>query len=141
MGLGLKRSDLRAVAQAKLDDSLLLIENRRFSNAYYLSGYAIEIGLKACIAAQFVKDVIPDKAFVNEIYKHNLKGLVGVAGLTASLKAAQDEDQLLATNWALVAQWTPETRYEVIDSMSAQAMLSAIIDPNSGVFQWIKRFW
>jgi HEPN domain-containing protein len=82
MGLGYKRTDLRAMAQAKLDDAVLLLQNGRFSNAYYLAGYAVELALKACIAAQFVADVIPDKSLVNAIYRHTLKDLVGTAGLT-----------------------------------------------------------
>jgi hypothetical protein len=38
MGLGYKRTDLRAMAQAKLDDAILLLQHGRFSNAYYLAG-------------------------------------------------------------------------------------------------------
>jgi HEPN domain-containing protein len=141
MGLGLKRADLQAIAKSKLEDAILLVENKRFSSAYYLSGYAIEIGLKACIAKQFTADVIPDKNFVIEIYKHNLKQLVGVAGLTTALKQTEDRDQNFAANWALVAQWTPESRYEVTDPFTAQVMVAAINDANSGVFQWIKANW
>ena len=141
MGLGLKRADLQAIAESKLEDAILLLNNRRFSSAYYLSGYAIEIGLKACIAKQFTADVIPDKTFVNEIYKHNLKGLVGVAGLTTALKQTEDVDQNFSTHWALVAQWTPESRYEITDPVTAHVMVVAINDANSGVFRWIKANW
>ena len=52
MANGYKRVDLQALAQAKLDDAKLLFDNGRFSNAYYLAGYAVELGLKACIARQ-----------------------------------------------------------------------------------------
>ena len=43
MGPGLKREDLQANAQAKLDDAVILLQQGRFSNAYYLAGYAVEI--------------------------------------------------------------------------------------------------
>jgi HEPN domain-containing protein len=141
MGLGLKRADLQAIAEAKLADAVLLITNKRFSNAYYLSGYAIEIGLKACIAKQFTADVIPDKNFVIDIYKHNLKQLVGVAGLASALKQAEDRDPDFALNWAFAAQWTPESRYEVTDAVTAQVMVLAVSHANSGVFRWIKANW
>jgi hypothetical protein len=62
MALGLKGTNLKALAQAKLDDAILLFDNKRYSNAYYLAGYAIELALKACIAKQFVADTIPDKS-------------------------------------------------------------------------------
>ena len=52
MAYGLKRTDMQSIVQAKVDDAHLLFQNGRFSNSYYLAGYAIEIALKACIAAQ-----------------------------------------------------------------------------------------
>jgi putative lipase involved disintegration of autophagic bodies len=140
-GLGYKRADLQAHAQAKLDDALLLLGNGRYSNAYYLAGYAVEIALKACIAAQFAADVIPDKGFVNSIYQHSLKNLVGAAGLSAEHRDEQDRDSNFAANWALVAQWSPDNRYDSTDAMTAQAMITAIADPKSGVLKWIKAYW
>src|SRR5208337_1776192 len=114
MAGGLKRRDLQVVAEEKLADAILPVNNNRFSNAYYLSGYAVEIGLKACIAKEFIAEAIPYKNFVNEIYKHNLKALIGVAGLAASLRTAQDGDPIFAQNWAVVTQWAPEIRYEMV---------------------------
>jgi hypothetical protein len=64
MPYGLKRTDLQALARAKFNDAELLFQHGRFSNAYYLAGYTIEIGLKACIAAQVSAETIPDKAFL-----------------------------------------------------------------------------
>jgi hypothetical protein len=101
----------------------------------------VEIGLKACIAAQFSADTIPDKAFVNAIYDHNLDKLVKVAGLSSELRKRQDSDADFATNWALVAQWSESARYESTDAITSQYFLQAISDPKSGVFQWIKTFW
>lgn len=141
MPLGMKRTVLQAIAQAKLDDAMLLLENGRFSNAYYLAGYAIEIGLKACIAKQISADTIPDKTFVNDIFKHGLKGLVGVAGLSAELKEREASDLTFATNWALVGGWSPEVRYDIVDKYTAQIMIQAVADNKSGVFEWIKARW
>lgn len=141
MGLGHKRNDLRALAQAKLDDATILLQNRRFANAYYLAGYAVELALKACIAAQFTVDTIPDKSFVNKIYEHDPKLLVKLAGLASELEKQEDSDLNFAANWAIVAQWTEASRYEATDSISAQALLGAIADTNSGVLAWIKKYW
>ena len=41
------RKTLQALAEGKLDDALLLLRNNRCSNAYYLAGYALELGFKA----------------------------------------------------------------------------------------------
>jgi len=141
MGLGHKRADLRALAQAKIDDAIILMQNKRFSNAYYLAGYAVEMALKACIAAQFVVDTIPDKGFVDKIYSHDLRQLVKLAGLSSELAKREDADVNFAANWALVAQWTESSRYESLDSATAIATIGAITDANSGVLSWIKTFW
>jgi hypothetical protein len=141
MGPGQKRSDLRANAQAKFDDAVILLRNGRYSNAYYLAGYAVEIGLKACIAAQISAETIPDKAFIRNILNHQFRVLVGLAGLAGSLKDEEDRDQSFATNWAVASQWEPDARYDAIDPMSAQLLVEAIGNPNSGVLRWIKAHW
>ena len=141
MPIGLKRAELQALAQAKLDDAILLFKNKRYSNAYYLAGYAVELALKSCIATQFIADMIPDKSFVNDIYIHDLPKLVKLSGLSAELQKQSDKDVNFAANWALVAQWSESARYDSTDSMSAQVFFDAIADPKSGVLQWIKTFW
>jgi hypothetical protein len=141
MGLGQKRADLRARAQAKLDDAIILLQHGRFSNAYYLAGYAVELGLKACIAAQITAETIPDKVFLKGILNHQFMGLAGLAGLSQALKDEQDNDQRFAANWALASEWEPDCRYEDKDGMSTQLLIQAINDPNTGVLRWIKTHW
>lgn len=140
-GLGHKREDLRAMAQGKLDDAVLLLNNGRFANAYYLVGYAVELGLKACIAAQVSANTIPHKAFIKGILNHQFAGLVGLAGLAEALKDQQDADADFASNWAIASEWEPDARYEATDASSAQLLVKAIADPKSGVLQWIKAHW
>jgi len=96
MAYGLKRTDLQSIAQAKVDDAHLLFQNGRFSNSYYLAGYAIEIALKACIAAQISAETIPDKDILRKVLNHEFPVLVGLAGLATALKEQQDSDSLFA---------------------------------------------
>ena len=141
MAYRLKRTDLQSIAQAKVDDAHLLFQNGRFSNSYYLAGYAIEIALKACIAAQISAETIPDKDILRKVLNHEFPVLVGLAGLATALKEQQDSDSLFAANWAIVSEWKPDVRYESTDSTAAQQMLSALTDAASGVLQWIKLYW
>ena len=136
-----KRTDLQAVAQGKIDDAQYLLSIRRYSNAFYLAGYAIEIGLKACIAKQFSADTIPDKKFVADIHVHDLRKLIGLAGLTADLRKKEAASPQFSLNWALVTEWTPEVRYGVIDALTAQVVVVAITDATDGVLPWIKTVW
>jgi hypothetical protein len=97
--------------------------------------------LKVCIAQQFVADTIPEKQFVNQVFSHDLKKLIGLAGLTTMLQARENSDTAFATSWAIVAQWDPEVRYTSVDPITAQQFFAAIQDPTSGVMPWIKTFW
>jgi hypothetical protein len=135
------RIDLQRLAQVKFDDALLLSANNRFGNAYYLAGYAVELGLKACVAKQIREHQIPDKSLIIGVYTHEFQKLVGLAGLTAVLKERQEEDQFFQAYWGISAEWKPESRYAIIDSMSAELMLTAIGDTEHGVLQWIKAHW
>jgi hypothetical protein len=141
MPYGLRRADLRVIAQLKIDDAVILLQNGRVSNAYYLAGYAIEIGLKACIAATVSPETIPDKTFLRNVLSHQFSALVGLAGLTGVLKEQQDKDADFASYWAIVNEWSPDSRYETNDQMSAQVMIQSVLHPTSGVLQWIKTHW
>lgn len=135
------RSNLQIVAQTKLEDATLLLQHGCSSNAYYLAGYAIEIGLKACITKRIQAETIPDLAFVKSIYNHNLRDLVKVANLTTQLELRQQTDSSFAANWAIVCEWGPTERYNVIALESAEFLISAISDPQHGVLPWIKAYW
>lgn len=136
----LRRRDLQGLAQAKLDDAEFLLAGKRFGSAYYLSGYAVEIGLKACISRQIRSEVIPDKQFVSSIFTHKLPDLVAAAGLTRELKSRRVDNGFDA-NWSIVSKWQPDSRYESIDPYTAQLLVSAVGDPFNGVLGWIKAYW
>jgi HEPN domain-containing protein len=135
------RQTLQKIATTKVDDAWFLFNNGRFSNAYYLAGYAIEIGLKACIVRQIVNDTMPDKKLILDAYTHDFERLVGAAGLRGELKAEQDRDGLFHTNWGIASQWDPASRYDVCEKSTAQFLVNAVVHPDHGVLQWIKKFW
>jgi hypothetical protein len=132
---------MQRVAQAKIDDASALLMQGRASNAYYLAGYAVEIGLKACIARQISAETIPDLNFIRSIYDHDLRKLVKVAGLSQQLKQTQDGNSIFAANWAIVCEWAPDDRYSAFDLGSAQIMVAAVTDQTRGVLPWIKAYW
>ncbi|AVO43657.1 DNA-binding protein [Phreatobacter cathodiphilus] len=129
------------MAEAKYEDALLLLSHRRPSNAFYMAGYAVEIGFKACIALQFAAHSIPDRRFVSAVYTHSLKELVGLAGLTGEMKQRQVDDVQFAANWSVVVQWSEESRYRMIDELTASSMIDAVGNRNHGVLPWLKLHW
>jgi HEPN domain-containing protein len=137
----LTKADLQALASTRLEDALILFKAGRTSSAYYLAGYAVELALKACIAKAFQPDVIPDKAFVVEIYTHSLEKLLGAAGLTAQFTIDSKADPELAAAWGIASKWTEASRYSLWDSVTSGSLIAAIADQHHGVFQWVKKHW
>jgi HEPN domain-containing protein len=74
----MNRRDLQLLSEARVDDAESLLEAGRWSAAYYLLGYAVECGLKACAAHQFRQDEVPDKTVVNDFYTHRLDKLLAI---------------------------------------------------------------
>ena len=139
--MNLHKEALQARAKGKLADASLLYEHQRYSSSYYIYGYAVEMGLKACIAILFSADAIPDKSLVLKVYTHDLKELVKTAGLSLALKEARNRSPAADSYWAIVEQWTVESRYDSIDPFLARAMNEAVSHPTDGVFKWITSHW
>src|SRR5438128_3777261 len=77
----MNRTDLQLLSDARVADAEVLLRDGRWAAAYYLLGYAVECGLKACAARQFQQDEVPDKTVVNDFYTHRLDKLLGISGV------------------------------------------------------------
>ena len=137
----LTKADLESLARVRMEDSTFLLSANKASSAYYLSGYAVELALKACISKLFKEGVIPDKWFVNAIYSHGLESLLSTSGLLPQLKVDSKADPQFAANWGIVTKWNEASRYEFWDPITAATMIQAITDEHHGVFQWVKKHW
>lgn len=137
----LNKNDIQRLAQLRLDDAIYLYRRERASSAYYLAGYAVELAIKACAAKLFQPNSIPDKNLVATLYTHNLDQLMSASGLQPALKEATKHDSLLAANWGVVSKWNEASRYKFWDTVSAASLISAIKDPDHGVFTWVKGHW
>ncbi|MEG4996854.1 HEPN domain-containing protein [Microcoleus sp. B4-D4] len=136
----MNRRDLQNIALTRLKEVEVLLTNRQYSGAYYLSGYIVECALKACIAKQTHKFDFPDKKTVIDSYTHDLAKLVKVAKLDAELTSLL-RDPNFSPRWALVKDWSEESRYEKHNKQKALDVYSAITDPNHGVLQWLQQHW
>lgn len=138
--VALPRATLQRLATAKVEDARLLFESHRYSNSYYLYGYGIELGLKACIARQMVAETIPDKAVLRGFLDHEIAKLVGLAGLSELLKTERDNPEF-DVRWSIVSEWSVDARYDMVDVVAAAAMRDAIESPQYGVMRWLRQFW
>lgn len=135
----MNRRDLKNLALTRLKEVEVLLENRQYSGAYYLSGYVIECALKACIAKQTQRFDFPDNKTVMDSYTHDLEQLVKVAKLDP--KAQSDNDPHFSGRWSTVKDWSEKSRYQKHNRQEAEDIYSAITDPNHGVLQWLQQHW
>jgi hypothetical protein len=137
----LAKNDLKTLSQARIDDAIVLYQAGKSSSAYYLAGYSIELAIKVCISDLFQSGVIPDKGLVNATYVHDIEKLVNTAGLKPALHEQLKSDAQFAAYWGIVSKWSEQSRYCVIDSLTAAHLITSIQDPDHGVLQWLKQHW
>jgi HEPN domain-containing protein len=137
----MNRTDLQNLAEERLGDAQTLLASSRFGGAYYLVGYAVECGLKACIARLTRAEDFYDKNLAGKIFQHKLRNLADLARLSAVIEQAGKSDQVLEANWAQVSLWSEESRYETHTQTEAEQMIQAVQDPVHGVMRCIRQYW
>ncbi len=138
----MNRTEFQQLAEARLIDAATLLAADRWAFAYYVAGYAVKCGLKACIARQTSAEDFPPKVkLVQDYYTHHLDKLVNAAGLKPPLDAATVANPVLSGKWGTVKDWNEGSRYEQTSQPKAQALYDAITDPANGVMQWIRLHW
>jgi HEPN domain-containing protein len=136
------RSDLQILAETRVADAEALLQMGRWAAAYYLLGYAIECGLKACAVKQFREHEVPDRKVVNDFYTHRLDQLLNISGVKDALEQRAAVDQEFQKNWNAVRDWSEASRYEhATTEAKARDMLIAVTDTASGVLTWLKTQW
>lgn len=137
----MNRDELKELALIKLEDARVLLENERYDGAYYLCGYVVECGLKACIAKQTKQYDFPDRNIINQSWTHDLTKLVKTAGLESDLDDRMKKDKEFGQNWGVAKGWKEDSRYRKHTEAQARDLYSAIIDKEHGVLQWIEQHW
>jgi hypothetical protein len=144
VGTAVNRVDLQRLANERIADAKALLAARRWSAAYYLAGYAVECGLKACILARVAAEpevLFEDRRYSEKCWTHNLSQLVDLAGLKATLAADCLADPIMGLHWDDVKDWSEASRYERRTKDEAERLYEAIADKKHGVMLWIKRWW
>ena len=134
--------EFQELAQTRLEEAKALLDLGKWDGAYYLAGYAVEFGLKACIIKTLMAtDAFPDKEFSRNCYTHSIAKLLGLAKLDVVLDAAMNADPDLLINWSVARDWSEEKRYHRISRAEAEAQYQAVADAMHGVFPWIQTQW
>lgn len=137
----MNRQEFRKLAVIRLNEAKVLLDNRKYCGAYYLCGYALECGLKACISKKIKRSQFPDLKFVRESWVHDLSQLVKQAALSDDRDKKMKLDKQFAANWGVVKDWNESSRYKKYAKKDAADFYHAVADPTTGVFQWVKMNW
>jgi hypothetical protein len=139
--IAMNRTDLQQLAEVRIEEARVLLSQNMPDGAYYLAGYAVECGLKACIAKLVNQYDFPDKQSVLDSYTHDFDLLVRTAGLVAERDAEQASNIGFRENWQVIKSWSERSRYVRYSSTKAQELYDAITDHVNGVLPWIKVRW
>ncbi len=134
------RTEFQRLARMRLSDARALLRNGNNEGAYYLIGLAVECGLKSAIARKTQRHDFPPKpTIVSGMYVHDLNKLLVAAGLENDLNAAVTTNPALKANWALIKDWTIDSRY-LLTGQSAGELYRAVTGRN-GVLRWLRQRW
>ena len=87
------RLDFQELAVVRLAEAKSLLDTAHWDGAYYLAGYAVEVGLKACIIKRVqATDAFLDRKFSDRCYTHDFSLLLELTGLKAIWKSAAPAD-------------------------------------------------
>jgi hypothetical protein len=136
------RSDMKRLARLRLREAEALFDAKLYDGCVYLTGYVLELALKARVCKVLGVAEYPagsdERSF---FHTHNFDRLRLLGGLRFDLATVHPD---LMTNWAIVAQWKPEWRYDPLgtqDQNSARGALNALRDVPYGVLTWISKRW
>src|SRR5579859_7046141 len=136
----MNRSAFIKLSKQRLKEGKVLFVNRCYSGAYYISGYALECALKACIAKKTRKADFPlDRKALDNIYTHELEKLIKGAGLEIERNGMLKTDKTFERYWGVAKDWSEDARYEQHSQKEAEDLIIAISDSTKGVLQWIQK--
>jgi HEPN domain-containing protein len=135
------RDQLKALAKTRLKEAEALFAAGLYDGAAYLSGYVVELALKARICRILAIRDYPDTGKYKQVYAtHDFDQLLFLAGLRSKMQP----NSSLFLKWSIASPWTPERRYSPVGTFTnqdAEDVLNAIRDPTDGILRWIKKHW
>lgn len=138
------RAEWSRTALERLGDARILLDGKRWSAAYYLAGYAVECGLKACVVL-YVKThadvVFSQRKFSERCWTHDIEELVTLAGLRSERDATAQANKSLGLNWQIVKDWSEIDRYRRKTKLEAGELYKAVAHAADGVLPWIRNHW
>lgn len=101
--------ELKTLSNDRFEDAKALYKAGRYNGAFYICGYAVELGLKRKICETLGWEGYPsvEKEFnkLKSFKTHELNILLSLSGVEKQIK------EEVFTDWSIVTSWNPELRY------------------------------
>ena len=106
----LTKEQLKELAYERIADAKALYDAGRYEGAFYICGYAVEMGLKYKICKTLDWDEYPNVGKGSEKHKsfktHKFDDLLHYSG-------AEKQKKSFVAEWSIVMKWDPEVRYSL----------------------------
>ena len=134
------------IADTRLEEAKLLFKEKRYSGAFYLAGYSVELTLKAKICQSFgTPNLFDEKNSTKGIDKvrssvktHDLTILLIFSGLKPKYDGLKNTNPKMLKNISfLMKKWNEAERYKP-DSPVRYAQIEKTINNLEDFLKWIK---
>ena len=141
--------EIKSLADLRLQEAMILLENDKSNGAFYLLGYTVELYLKHKICKMLnIDDLFDEKCNLkkyfdgrNPFFSHDLKTLLVFSGLKRKFDEDKSENKILfKTTSLLLDVWSEKSRYD-IQPKKNQDVKDAIelLNNKNGLLSWIQK--
>ncbi len=118
----MKIAELEKLSRDRLSDAKALHKAGCYDGAFYMCGYAVELGLKKKICVTLGWDEYPSDGKYKFLKTHDFEVLLHFSGVEKRIK------KLFTSEWSVAMKWNPESRYslEIQTAERAQLMIESI---------------
>jgi HEPN domain-containing protein len=134
------RRELQKLACLRLKEAEALFSAGCYDGCAYLSGYVVELALKAAVCATLGVGEYPEDRFKGALKTHSFDDLKLLAGMEQAFTSNPNR----LANWSVASERKPKRRYEpegTYDQAAAVGILDAVRDYPDGVLACISSRW
>lgn len=149
-------TEIKKLAQTRLEEAEILCHAGKYDGAYYLAGYSIELTLKARICEKWDIDDLFDESnkaiadgFRRKIKTHDIAELLIFCGLSKKLQREKARNRILMKTYAdFIAptdknnKWSDQVRYSLAIGGSLKEIFVkdfiTLLKDQQGLLEWIK---
>lgn len=142
--------EIKKLAELRLEEAEILLDNGKTNGAFYLLGYTIELYLKYKICKLLnIENLFDESCSLkkkyfdgrNPFFSHDLNTLLVFSGLKLKFDEAKSENQILfKTTSLLVDVWSEKSRYDIQPKNKEDVKASIeLLKNENGLLSWIQK--